>query len=246
MSKNKDIINTALVIIVGMLAIFAASGGVQADSWIQYLLLSAGAALLGGALVRVTLFPDARQSHASPLPESPFKVFKRNADLGSAFWIEFISGIGNDVEPLWFVGRRHLLWIDVSHDYRNAVAQGLCARMNTFANRETDDGRVTIIVSNEGAFDEWREFLSTEIVSHVDAATAKRLIRLGLTDDGMIRYSAVGHRRAIVVTTLLSTGSSADSPTFVVEADSNIGNLYRGDFERVADKIDADSWWTPG
>jgi hypothetical protein len=242
--SRKDIVNAVLVIAAGALAILAARGGVQATSWISDLLLNAGAGLLGGALVRITLFAGVGHGQASSMANSLFKEFKRNQDLGTGFWIDFISGIGTDAEPLWFVGRRHLLWIDKGHDYRRVVADGLKARLRRFADGSGQDGSVTIVVSDANAFEVWRDFLSTEIVPISDAA-AKRLIRLGRLDEGVIPYSAVAHGRRVVVTTLLSTGRAADSPTFLVEATSDIGELYRVDMKAIAQRVSTNRWWTP-
>ncbi len=223
--------------------ILVANGGIQSQSWANDLFLSAGAALFGGALVRITLFGSAADENSDkpPTSNSQFNVFKRNQDLGRDYWINFISEAGTDLHHLWFVGRRHKLWIDDGHPYRREVTKSLRERMDNSADSK-DRGQVTIIVSDEHAFAYWKEFIVNEIVTPSNAAIVKRLIRVGHAKDKVMVYSAVAQGSEVLITTLLSSGRSADSPTFAVNASSEIGRLYQNDIEKLSKKLN--TWWT--
>jgi hypothetical protein len=238
---GKDRVNLALVITVGVLAILAARGGLTANTWLADVVLSAGGALLGGGLLAIALSSPLSETRRRGHAEGEFRAFGRNQDLGQEYWLKLVHGLGREPETLWFVGNRHGTWIDARHPYRSALATVMQERLNRYGTG-TRSGKVVVVVADPAARDAWVGFLKNEVLPGLTREKSLNLIRVGVLRDETMRYSVVAFGRRVVVTTYLSGGRSAESPTFEVDSESTVGQLYLKDVRRISDRVVPDDW----
>ncbi len=244
--NSKDIINLVLFFLLACVIVIAAKGGFQSTSF-QEIMFNIGMSMLGGLVCGISLYGInfIKFEKSLKADNEHFVTFNANKDMGEQYWIDFINDIGKDSSPLWFVGNRHVTWIDRGLSYRKEVKKKLIERINRALQSPPDTGwEVVIILTDSSAKDKWSEFVETEINPSTNFCSVKpELIRIALIDRSTIPYSIVAHGGSLVVTPYTSQGRAAESPTFEIQRRSEVADLYFQDLERIKNSIQPEQWW---
>jgi len=204
-----------------------------------------GLSMLGGIVCGAALYGINLLRLEKSVDNKLFVRIARNQDMGEKYWIDFIKNLEKDSRPVWFVGNRHGTWIDVGLSYRRALAEKLVARVKRSMQSASDTGwEVFIILTEQSAVEIWKEFIKEEI-NNVTKYAAKRpdLIKVGVAEEGIVRYSIVAYASGVVITPYTSRGRAAESPTFEVQPGSDVADLYFKDLRRIKESVPENSWW---
>lgn len=247
MDKKKDWINIILFLIIAILIIIIGIIGFNnvQNKWDE-ILISFGVAMLGGLFCGFFLFGSnnfINKDNESRLCKSIIKV-DLNKDMGQKYWIDLIENIENDSSPLWFVGTRHLTWIDKRLAYKRPLLNKIHGRIDKFNNKKPQYGyEIFIILSNADAYSEWRKLITEIAESTYYYQTRPELIKLGLVDEKYIKYSIIANSKKMIVTPYTSEGKSDNSPTLDIRPDSELAQVYYEDLENFKTKINLNYWY---
>ncbi len=134
--KIQNAKNIFLFLLVAVLVIMNAKGGVPNlnETWIE-ILSNVGISMLGGVVCGVFLYGTIPARAEKKIRDGQFVKVDLNREMGQEYWINFIKNIDTDPSTLWFVGTRHLAWIDKGYAYRKHVIDGFERRVNKFGKK---------------------------------------------------------------------------------------------------------------
>lgn len=242
--KQKDVINLGLFFFLACVIVIASKGGFSSNTILSTVMFNIGVSMIGGVVCGISLYGINFIRMEKSDSNEHFISFKRNKDMGEQYWIEFIQGIDNDSSTVWFVGNRHLTWIDQRLRYRKEVKEKFIQRVNRALKSDSKKNwEVVLILTDRSAVSSWEKFILNEIEKSTNYCnTRPSLISIGFRKD--IPYSIVAHGGGLVITPYTSKGRAAASPTFEVKPNSEVGELYIADLDRIKNDIPNDNWWT--
>lgn len=235
----RDIINLILFVLVTILMIIASKGGFSSPSLWSDVGFNMGVSMLGGIGCGVALFGINILRFEKPQDKNHFLQIKRNQDMGEKYWIDFIKDLEKDSSPVWFVGNRHLTWIDHGLSYRKEIRKKFVQRVNAFMQSQSSTGwEIYIILTDGQAASLWKSFVMEEVEASTNYKNKRSdLIKIGIVSQSVIKSSIVAYNKGIVITPYMSRGRTAESPTIALKPNSDIAKLYFNDLVRIMNEV---------
>jgi hypothetical protein len=236
---NKNYINLVLFGLVAILLIIASKGGFSSTTPWPDIGFNMGVSMLGGIVCGVALYGINFMRFKKPNDRRQFLRIKRNQDMGEKYWINFIKYLEKDPSPVWFVGNKHLAWIDEGFRYRKEIKKKIIQRINAAKQSKSSAGwEIYIILVDREAASLWKKFIIEEVnVTTNYLAERPDLIKIGIVPQTIIKYSIVAYNRGVVITPYTSEGRTAESPTIALKPNSDVSKLYLNDLQKILNSI---------